>query len=285
MSVGLLSRRKMLAASAALAGLPIAAGVDGLLVTPRRLDVTHHLFGEAVTARAPLRIVQVSDLHLRRFGAVEEQVLDAIATARPDVIVHTGDMLESPQGLGPLREFFRRCPAVPSFAIPGNWEYSSGVPLAKLGRLCETFGIGWLTNRSVVVSHAGTSLRITGLDDLRASRPDAMAALAAAEPMPNHLVLAHCPALRDQLNLPPRHAADLVLSGHTHGGQVAPLGMPVVLPPGSGRYVAGWYGRQGGDALPPLYVSRGVGTSLIPVRLGAVPEVALFEWTLADGRR
>ena len=133
--------------------------------------------------------------------------------------------------------------------------------------------------------HAGTGLRITGLDDLRSGRPDATAALAAAEPMPNHLVLAHCPAQRDQLHLPPHHAADLVLSGHTHGGQVAPLGMPVVLPPGSGRYVAGWYGRQGGDALPPLYVSRGVGTSLIPIRLGAVPEVAVFEWTLAGGRR
>lgn len=281
MSGVLLPRRKMLAASAALAGLPVAAGVDGLLVTPRRLDVTRHLFGTAITAAAPLRIVQVSDLHIRGFGVVEEQVLDAIATARPDVIMHTGDMLESPQGLEPLREFLRRCPAVPSFAIPGNWEYASRVPLISLGRLCETAGIDWLVNRSVVVSHAGASLRITGLDDLRSGRPDATAALAAAEPMPNHLVLAHCPAQRDQLNLPQHHAADLVLSGHTHGGQVAPLGMPVVLPPGSGRYVAGWYGRQGGDALPPLYVSRGVGTSLIPVRLGAVPEVAVFEWTLA----
>jgi predicted MPP superfamily phosphohydrolase len=281
MSVVLLPRRKMLAASAALAGLPVAAGVDGLLVTPRRLDVTHHIFGAAVTARALLRIVQVSDLHIRGFGAVEEQVLDAIATARPDVIAHTGDMLESPRGLAPLREFLHRCPAVPSFAIPGNWEFASGVPVAKLKRLCETSGVDWLMNRSVRMSHAGTALRITGLDDLRGGRPDATAALGAAEPVPNHLVLAHCPALRDQLNLPLHHAADLVLSGHTHGGQVAPLGMPVVLPPGSGRYVAGWYGREGGDPLPSLYVSRGVGTSLIPVRLGAVPEVAVFEWTLA----
>lgn len=281
MSGVLLPRRKMLAASAALAGLPVAAGVDGLLITPRRLDVTHHMFGTAVTAAAPLRIVQVSDLHIRGFGAVEEQAVDAIVAARPDVIVHTGDMLESPRGLEPLREFLGRCPAVPSFAIPGNWEYSSRVPLSEFGRLCDAVGVEWLVNRSVAMSHAGTALRITGLDDLRGGRPDAVAALGTAEPVPNHLVLAHCPALRDQLSLPAHHPADLVLSGHTHGGQVAPLGMPIVLPPGSGRYVAGWYGRDGGDHLPPLYVSRGLGMSLIPVRLGAVPEVAIFEWTLA----
>lgn len=284
MSNVLLPRRKMLAASAALAGLPVAAGVDGLLVTPRRLDVTRHTFGGSVTAAAPLRIVQVSDLHIRGFGAVEEQVVNAIVAARPDVIVHTGDMLESPRGFRPLREFLRRCPAVPSFAIPGNWEYSSGVPLSAFGRLCDAVGIEWLVNRSVAMSHRGTALRITGLDDLRGGRPDAAAALGTAEPVPNHLVLAHCPALRDRLGLPTQHPADLVLSGHTHGGQVAPLGMPVVLPPGSGRYVAGWYGREGGDPLPPLYVSRGIGMSLIPVRLGAVPEVAVFEWTLAGQR-
>jgi uncharacterized protein len=275
----------MLAASAAVVGLPVAVGVDGLLVTPRRLDVTRHTFGGSVSAAAPLRIVQVSDLHIRGFGAVEEQVIDAIVAARPDVIVHTGDMLESQRGLGPLREFLRRCPAVPSFAIPGNWEYSSGVPLSEFGRLCDAVGIEWLVNRSVAMSHRGTALRITGLDDLRGGRPDAAAALGTAEPAPNHLVLAHCPALRDQLSLPTQHPADLVLSGHTHGGQVAPLGMPVVLPPGSGRYVAGWYGSDGGDPLPPLYVSRGIGMSLIPVRLGAVPEVAVFEWTLAGERR
>jgi predicted MPP superfamily phosphohydrolase len=275
-----LPRRRLLAASAALAGLPIAAGVDGLIVTPRRLEVSRHSVGNPTPAATPLRIVQVSDLHIRSFGSVEEQVLAAIAAARPDCIVHTGDMLESPRGLEPLREFLDRCPRVPSFAIPGNWEYTSGVPLTQLGRLCDAAGIEWLVNRSVVMTHTRTALRITGLDDFRSGRPDAEAALTTAEPVPNHLVLAHCPAQRDHLALPAAHPADLVLSGHTHGGQVAPLGMPVVLPPGSGRYVAGWYGREGSDGLPPLYVSRGVGMSLIPVRLGAVPEVAVFEWSM-----
>lgn len=272
----------MLAASAAaVVGLPVVACIDGLLVTPHRLDVSRHAVGESSAKAARIRIVQVSDLHIRSFGATEARVIDAISAARPDVIVHTGDMLESPRGLAPLAEFLDRCPGVPSFAIAGNWEYASRVPLPTIVRLCERAGIEWLLNRSVVVSHGGTAVRLTGLDDLRCGRPDADAALADAESVPNHLVLAHCPASRDRVVLPPRHAVDFMLSGHTHGGQVAPFGITLVLPKDSGGYVAGWYGRREHSSRPPLYVSRGIGTSVIRVRIGSVPELAVFDWRLA----
>jgi predicted MPP superfamily phosphohydrolase len=66
------------------------------------------------------------------------------------------------------------------------------------------------------------------------------------------------------------------LSGHTHGGQVAPFGIATILPPGCGRYVAGWYRDSG----PPMYVSRGIGTSLFPVRIGATPELVRIDWHL-----
>lgn len=66
---------------------------------------------------------------------------------------------------------------------------------------------------------------------------------------------------------------DLVLSGHMHGGQVRLLGWAPMRPPGSGDYVAGWYR---GPGAPPMYVCRGVGTSVLPVRIGARPEVAFF---------
>ena len=104
----------------------------------------------------------------------------------------------------------------------------------------------------------------------------AAAALDGAGPLPHHLVLAHCPISRDMLGLPEEHPASLVLSGHTHGGQVAPFGLATILPRGCGRYVAGWYR----DALPPMYVSRGIGTSLLPIRIGATPELVRLDWQL-----
>jgi predicted MPP superfamily phosphohydrolase len=67
-----------------------------------------------------------------------------------------------------------------------------------------------------------------------------------------------------------------MLSGHTHGGQIAPFGVALKLPHGSGGYVAGWYRGDG----VPLYVSRGIGTSLVPIRIGATPELAQFDWSL-----
>jgi predicted MPP superfamily phosphohydrolase len=67
-----------------------------------------------------------------------------------------------------------------------------------------------------------------------------------------------------------------MLSGHTHGGQIAPFGLAPFRPRGSGRYVSGWYR----DAVPALYVSRGIGTSVIDARYRAVPEVPVFDWEL-----
>jgi uncharacterized protein len=274
------SRRRLLTAGGAIAvGVPAACGIDGLFITPRRLHTSDHL----VASRAPradtiLRLLQVSDLHLHRIGHLETRLLEALHDSPTDVIVFTGDMLDRRVDLWQLETFLRECPTGPRrFAILGNWEYEAGVPREALERLYDSHGIELLVNRSVELSAAGTRVRITGLDDLRAGTPDMAAALHDATPTPNHLLLAHCPLSRDVVTMPGSHPVDLVLAGHTHGGQVAPFGVALTLPAGSGRYVAGWYR----DAGPPMYVSRGIGTSLIPVRLGATPELVRFEWALA----
>jgi predicted MPP superfamily phosphohydrolase len=274
------SRRRLLTAGGAIAvGVPAACGIDGLFITPRRLHTSDHLVASrAPRADAILRILQVSDLHLHRIGHLETRLLEALHDSPADVIVFTGDMLDRRVDLWQLETFLRECPTGPRrFAILGNWEYWAGVPREALERLYDSHGIELLVNRSVELSAAGTRVRITGLDDLRGGTPDMAAALHDATPTPNHLLLAHCPLSRDVVTMPDSHPVDLVLAGHTHGGQVAPFGVALTLPAGSGRYVAGWYR----DAGPPMYVSRGIGTSLIPVRLGATPELVRFEWTLA----
>jgi hypothetical protein len=118
------SRRAVLRAVAGggLAGAG-ALSLDGLVITPNRLDVSHHRLGagghasvgpgEAV--RGAVRVAHVSDLHLRDIGAREEAVLGALADLAPDVIAITGDSLDAPAGAGPLGEFLARCPpCIPS---------------------------------------------------------------------------------------------------------------------------------------------------------------------------
>ncbi|MCK5075659.1 MAG: hypothetical protein KAR38_04750 [Calditrichia bacterium] len=69
----------------------------------------------------------------------------------------------------------------------------------------------------------------------------------------------------------------LMLSGHTHGGQITFFGLAPILPRGSGKYVSGWYEKE----KIKLYVSRGIGTSVIPFRFMSLPEIVCLDWALA----
>jgi predicted MPP superfamily phosphohydrolase len=270
-----LSRRRVVAAAGA-GFAALAAG--GIVRESRRLETTRHALGAPGASGRLVRLAQVSDLHMHSFTPFFGQVVACLHDLRPDVVLFTGDMIERAAGLPALETFVAECPRVPSFAILGNWEHWSGVSADALRRLYDRHGADLLVNRSTDLMLGDRRLRITGLDDLVGGVPDAAAALGplASADSRNHLLLVHCPAARDACPLPVGHRADLVLAGHTHGGQIAPLGFAPVRPPGSGRYLAGWYR----DAGPPLYVSRGIGTSLVPVRIGAPPEIAVFDWTL-----
>jgi predicted MPP superfamily phosphohydrolase len=270
-----LSRRTLLRRTCLVAGaVPLAATIDGLAITPRRLVASHHTFGHSASSDR-LRIVQVSDMHVHGIGTLERQLLEQLHDAQADLIVITGDAIDRSACLPALDTLLAEFPTAPRrLAIMGNWEYKSGAGLRSMERTYERHGIELLVNRSVTLEHRGRTIRVTGLDDIIGGRPDAVAALQDARPVDRHLVLAHCPITRDSLQIPSGHPVSLVLSGHTHGGQVAPFGIATHVPPGSGRYVAGWY-RDGG---PPMYVSRGIGTSLLPIRIGATPELVQLEW-------
>jgi predicted MPP superfamily phosphohydrolase len=261
--------------------LPAAAAIDGTLITPRRLTTTRLTLGSPTASGSrAFRVVQISDLHIRELGPLEEAVLGAVQEATPDLVVITGDSVDHQSGLGPLDDLLAGLPGgVRRLAVPGNWEYKARVDTTTLRRHYDRQGVELLVNQSLVIEHADHCLRVTGLDDLVCGTPDPTAALTTAEPLMNHLVLAHCPASREAIPMPPKHAASLILAGHTHGGQVAPGGIALVTPPGSGPYVAGWYHEAG----QPLYVSRGLGNSLIPFRLGAMPELVILDWWLAAG--
>jgi predicted MPP superfamily phosphohydrolase len=259
--------------------VPLAAAIDGVAITPRRLVTSNHSFGEAASADR-LRIVQVSDLHVHGIGTLERQLLEQLHEAQADLIVITGDSIDRAGSLPLLDRLLGEFPRSPRvLAILGNWEYRSGVGPDQFAHTYARHGIELLVNQSIELEHHGRTVRITGLDDILDGRPDAATALRDGRSLDHHLVLAHCPVSRNTLGLPPEHPASLVLSGHTHGGQVAPFGVATILPPGCGRYVSGWYRDDGG---PPLYVSRGIGTSLLPIRLGATPELVRIDWGLED---
>lgn len=273
------SRRQLLrSCGLAASAAGIATAADAFFVTPDWLSTSSLSFGNpSATAGRPLRVVQLSDLHLRSIGRFEEAILEALERLDPDLVLITGDAFDSRVGLLRLDTFLAESPQRSRvFGILGNWEHRTGLSSNEIAATYEKHDAKLLVNESVVCETGGGSLRITGLDDFVGGRPNLSAALDGVEPAAAHLLLAHCPAQRDSLAPPVGQAIDLVLSGHTHGGQIAPFGMAIVTPSGSGRYVSGWY-RDGGV---PMYVSRGLGTSLVPARLGSTPELVVVDWTL-----
>jgi predicted MPP superfamily phosphohydrolase len=260
-----MNRRKFLGLSAAGGAALLSAD---MLVEAQRLEVTNHRVAIGPARDTSLSMVQITDLHIQRFGKHEKRIVEAANEPRPDFMVITGDSIDDRWMLGVLGEFLSQLtPDVPKFAILGNWEHWARVDILPLAALYARHNCELLVNRSVTFDVRGKRIRLAGFDDLIGAPKHSRAALADVSPVDGELLLAHCPGHRDLL----LDRNSVMISGHTHGGQV---NIPHVLqytPVGSGPYLKGWYRSN------TLFVCRGLGTSRFPLRLNSVPELARFE--------
>lgn len=224
-----------------------------------------------------IRLVQISDLHLKAFGNHEQGLVSQLVALQPDVVVLSGDALDRPDDLPLLQSFVKAFAPVPVLLVPGNWEHWSGLDFIGLQNMLAQSGAQLLMNERWSMARADRQLQIIGLDDFTAGRPD-LQLLDTAEDDKSAftVVVQHSPAFFDQAAVMKRmvnQQFDLCLAGHTHGGQFAVGAWAPIRPRGSGHFVAGFYDVPG----CPLFVSRGAGTSLLPMRLGARAEVVVFD--------
>ena len=233
---------------------------------------------------AGFKIVQISDFHFQEYTEATflEAVVRRVNEAAPDLVVLTGDFVSS----GPLPRHFSvrmgyHCAEILSrihcplrYAILGNHDFLVGAHAITDALL--THGIPVLANNSVALERDGRRLWLGGTQDALEGRPNLTAALPAgrnAEPL---ILLVHEPDFAD-------HAAgrqiDLMLSGHTHGGQVRlPFLPPLLLPKMGTRYVEGHFRLRDGMQ---LYVNRGIGAVNLPFRFRCPPEISVL--TLQPG--
>ena len=153
-----------------------------------------------------------------------------------------------------------------AWAVRGNWE--NWRPSINERAFYESAGVHFLLNSSAPVG----GLWLVGLDDEASGRPDLDAALRGVPRGAWTLALFHSPTYLDQA----AGRCNIALAGHTHGGQVRlPFLGPLWLPRGCGRFVEGWYEERG----TRMYVSRGIGTSILPIRFFCRPELDLITLT------
>jgi predicted MPP superfamily phosphohydrolase len=256
----------------ALVGLMTLFGVYGLWVEPNWMDVSIHDM-RADKAGDRIRVVQLSDLHIRDFGRRESEVTNRVKALEPDLVILSGDVIDRQDRLPTLHSFLAALGGVPTVAVLGNWEYWADIDLPALRDEYRHHGIALLVNEVASYRVRLRTLHIAGLDDFTAGQPDVGLFNAPFEGG-TAVVVQHSPGYFDELPANIRSRPfNLCLAGHTHGGQMTFFGWPIWRPPGSGRFASGLYETTACR----LYVSRGVGTSLLPVRFGARPEIAVFD--------
>jgi predicted MPP superfamily phosphohydrolase len=218
----------------------------------------------------PLRIVALSDLHDPCPYVYVPDLIKTINSENPDLFIMAGDIFstrESEKLISKLGEINADCMKL---AVPGNWEYRVYPGLENLRRRFGDVGIKLLVNEVCEIQ----GITVIGLDDLLEGSPDFNTLRSVSSgPAPN-IVISHCPGSFDYFKSDSHsHKQTICISGHTHGGQIAPFGRVLVTPRGSGTYVQGWYHHQNNS----MYVMRGVGTSVLPLRIGARPELLVLD--------
>ncbi len=220
-----------------------------------------------------LDVAFVSDVHAGFYQTAEdlEALGERLTALAPDLVCLGGDLVATdPREMALFERFFRQlAPPLGTYAIPGNHEcFYLERDLESWRRFLAGFGIRALLNEGVRLEHEGASLWLGGVDDFSEGIPDVGLALRGRRADEPAIVLSHHP---DYVEHMAGHEVDLVLAGHTHGGQIAFGGWAPITHSKLG-FRAGLYEHRGTQ----LFVGRGVGVSFLPVRIGSAPEIPIL---------
>ncbi|MEP7341882.1 MAG: metallophosphoesterase [Acidobacteriota bacterium] len=259
-----------------------SAFLQAALIEPRQVEITHQRITLPKLPREfdGFRMVQLSDIHHSPFLS-EAEIAAAVHQANSlhaDMVVLTGDYVSY------SREYIAGCARALGqlraphgvFAVLGNhdhWMDGAGVAAALTAQ-----GIRVLDNESLQIERAASRIRLVGIDDLTTGHDDLVKALTGTQTDEMRILLSHNPRV---IREAARAGIDLVLSGHTHGGQINWR----LLTGRNDRKTDRWLRRpsrrltRGHAQLggTQLYVNRGLGTVVVPLRYGCPPEITLLE--------
>ncbi len=277
-------RRWALFAGLAIAELVVWLNVYAWLIEPNTLVVRRVDIESASWHGAPITIAALSDLHVAgphmRARRVE-RIVRRVNALRPDIVVLLGDYIaghadpidrapsensEMANGLAYLAALDAPLGVI---AVLGN--HDSWYDRAAVTTMLQAAGVATLWNRNVVVRRGDEAFIIAGLEDKTTGDPSFAAALDGAPDGLDVIALSHSP---DPFTEPSPMPLALMLAGHTHCGQVRlPLiGALATASQYGQRYVCGYVSENG----RALYTSAGLGTSFLPVRFLAPPEIVLI---------
>jgi hypothetical protein len=247
-------------------------------IEPNWIEVTRHetWFKNLPEEFDGLVVAHVSDLHMRGYGARERRVLERLAESKPGLIALTGDFTQEGSDPAAIRRFLedlsKQKPAFGIWAVLGNYDhwYPPAASDDAVRKFFSDAGVALLVNEWGRIGKKLDTLTLVGVDDPFSGLDNLGDALRGTQRTPFAVLLTHAPQMFMKADLT---KFDLVLAGHTHGGQVRLPGIgPLWLPAGSEGYDSGWFYGMNAQ----MYVARGVGTSILPIRFLCRPEIALI---------
>lgn len=228
-------------------------------------------------------IAHISDLHNAEYGKNNEKLIDILEAESPNIIAITGDLIDSNHtNLEVALSFAQQAVKIaPCYFVTGNHEAWIGSQYEELKTSLQNTGITVLQDEAIELNYGDVCIQLIGLNDPDFSERDRLLSESILEAKLSQvnisdgftILLSHRP---EYFNVYQNKNIDLVLSGHAHGGQFRlPLGGGVIAP-GQGlfpKYDAGAYTENG----TTMIVSRGIGNSIIPVRINNPPEIVIIE--------
>lgn len=221
-------------------------------------------------------IVQISDLHNACFGKNNYKLKNGIESLAPDIIVITGDIIDSNHtniniAINFVRDMAKKYPV---YYVTGNHEYWLDEAQKKeLFTGIQDAGAVILNNEKISIDADNDSITLIGLDDNSLNDATLRSIMETCNKNELTVVLAHEPQYIDKYA---DAGADFVLTGHAHGGQmILPFIGPLIAPDQGffPKYTAGQFDSKS----TTMYISRGLGNSVIPVRLFNYPEIVYIE--------
>ena len=218
-------------------------------------------------------ICQLSDLHLESLRISPERIEQVVMAQKPDLLVITGDIISTRTDLDKLEPYLGRLTATyGKYVVMGNNDYSN-LSNTLFKRYLQQFKtLGWTPLLNDASFLSSLNLWVIGVDDPATRHDDVDQAYQKVLTPSFRLVLAHSTDCLDDVA---KYGAELLLTGHTHGGQIR---LPALQPLITNTYLGDHGIYEGYHVINgvPLYINRGIGESVIPLRFNVPPEIAFF---------
>ena len=244
----------------ALLAAPIVAAADAKWFEPTWVKLRRIRLS---SDKPKHRFVHFTDVHHKGDRAYLLSVVRRINAQSPDFVCFTGDLIEEGKYLPEALEILSGIKS-PLYGVPGNHDFWSRAPFEGIAKCFASTGGSWLLDQQTVTGDGKFSI-------LGAAWLDPKRGRLRGNSKTRNIFLMHYPAWIEKFH---EERFDLVLAGHSHGGQVRiPFYGPVYVPFGVEGYDLGMFRTPAG----PLYVNPGIGWFPVPIRFNCRPEITVFE--------